>query len=384
MMQETIKQIEEKLKNSAGDLDDVVAEAVSTTKDVQEQLQIVELLSRNNHYWEAKRVLLPIVEAHPENGKAVYLLGNVYVALNEINLAKECYIKAIRLGYSVEKSSAALALVEKALGNKRKAEQLLKEAGENENSSLLPKMMLYSLYMEQARYEEARKTAADISSALPQSYLGYHSYLLTFFEAQKYEDAKTYLESICDSFGDLQEYVFDYVSSLLLLKKPVEADNYWKSKTSILDQASLEYMRIEVQIASDLHDKERTLEANKTLYNTYGIEDAAVSIATLYIVDQAFSLALNYLEPVIRAQRFTKAYFSALYLKAFCDEQVSPETSDESYRKAIQIYEEAAKKNVVNTYVMSFAAECYKKIGDGENALRCESILADFKRQQGI
>lgn len=383
-MQETIKLIEEKLKCSAGDLDDVVAEAVNSAKSVQEQLQIAELLSRNNHYVESKRVLLPIVETHPENGQAVYLLGNAYVALNEINRAKECYTKAISLGQPVEKATAALALVEKALGNKRKAEQLLKEAGRGKEASLLPKMMLYSFYMELSRYEEARKTAGEICYALPQSYLGYHSYLLTFFEARKYEEARMYLESICDSFGELQEYVFDYVSSLLLLKKPAEADNYWKSKASILDRSSLEYMRIEVQIASDLHDKERTLNANKKLYDTYGIEDAAVSIATLYMVDRAYSIALNYLELVIKQKRFTKAYFSALYLKAFCKEQVTPETADESYREAIQIYEEAVKKNVVNTYVMSFAAECYKKIGDAENALRCESIVEDFKRQQGV
>lgn len=383
-MQETIRRIEEKLKSSARDLDDVVAEAVSSTKNVQDLLPIAELLSRNNRYSEAKRVLLPIVETHPENGQALYLLGNAYVALNEINLAKECYIKAISLGNSVEKATAALALVEKALGNKRKAEQLLKEAGESKNASLLPKMMLYSLYMEQFRYDEARKTAAEICSVLPQSYLGHHSYLLSLFEAKKYEDAKQYLESACGSFGNLQEYVFDYVSTLLLLKKPADADVYWKSKANGLDASSLEFMRIEVQIASDLHDKERTLNANKKLYETYRIEDAAVSIATLYIIDRAFDKALRYLKPVIEEKRFTKAYFSALYLIAFCEEQVTPETAEESYREIIQIYEEAVKKNVVNTYVMSFAAECYKKIGDAENALRCESIVADFRRQQGV
>lgn len=383
-MQEIIGRIEENLKGTAGSLDNIIEDAINSAKDAKELLPIAELLSRNNRYHGAKRVLSRIVDVYPEDGKALYLLGNVFVALNEIEQAKECFTKAITFGASVEKATAALALVEKALGNKRKAERLLKEAGESENASLLPKMMLYSLYMEQFRYEEARRISSEICSMLPQSYLGFHSTLLTLFEEQKYEDAKHYLDSICEPFGNLQEYVFDYVSTLLLLKKPTEADAYWTSKASILDVTTIEFMRIEAQIASDLRDKERTLNANKELFDTYGVEDAAVSIATLYMVDRAYSNALNYLELVIKQKRFTKAYFSALYLKAFCKEQVAPETADESYRQAINIYEEAAKKNVVNTYVMSFAAECYKKIGDGENALRCESIVADFKRQQGI
>lgn len=182
----------------------------------------------------------------------------------------------------------------------------------------------------------------------------------------------------------MQEYVLDYVSTLLLMKKPAEADVYWQSKVDSLEIDSLEFMRIETQIASDLQDKDRALKANKKLYETYAIEDAAISIATLYIVDRAFDKALEYLKPIIYKKRFTKAYYSALFLKAFCEEQVTSEAAEASYKEAIQIYEEAVKKNAVNTYVMSFAAECYRKIGDVENALRCESLVADFRRQYSV
>lgn len=383
-MQEAIKRLMEELKKPSSNMESVITGIVSSTKDVRELLQIAELLSRNNRYLEAKRVLEPILDAHPENGEALYLLGNAYVALNEVEQARECYTKSLSLGGPTEKVTGALALVEKALGNKRKAEQLLKEAGESERASLLPKMMLYSLYMEQSRYAEARKTAEELCSAFPQSYLGFHSYLLTLFEEKKFEAAKQYLESICEVFGNVQEYVFDYVSTLLLMKKPVEADAYWQSKADTLDTDSLEYMRIEAQIASDLHDKDRAMNANQTLYEAYAIEDAAISIATLLIVDRAFAKALQYLDPILEEKRYTKAYYSALYLKAFCEEQVAPETAEVAYRDAIQIYEEAVKKNSVNTYVMGFAAECYRKLGDVENALRCESAVADFKRQYGV
>lgn len=383
-MQETVRRIEEELKNPSGNLDSVISDAISSVKDIQELLPIAELLSRNKRYPEAKRVLVQILDAHPEDGQALYLLGNVSVALNEIEKAKECYTKSLSLGGPAEKATAALALVEKALGNKRKAEQLLKEAGESEKASLLPQMMLYSLYMEQSRYGEARKTAEGICSNLSQSYLGFHSYLLTFFEEHKYEEAKQYLESIREPLGNVQEYVLDYVSTLLLMKKPAEADVYWQSKVDSLEIDSLEFMRIETQIASDLQDKDRALKANKKLYETYAIEDAAISIATLYIVDRAFDKALEYLKPIIYKKRFTKAYYSALFLKAFCEEQVTSEAAEASYKEAIQIYEEAVKKNAVNTYVMSFAAECYRKIGDVENALRCESLVADFRRQYSV
>lgn len=382
-MQEVTIKIEAELEKPTGNINNIITEAINNTKNVQELLPIAELLTRKNCYPEAQRVLTSILDAQSKNGHALYLMGNVLVAMNDIEQAKEYFTKAIKYGCPLGKADVALALVEKALGNKRRAEQLLKGVGESQNRPF-PLMMLFSLYMEQSRYDDARKIAKDVCETVPQAYLGYHAGVLTFMSQQRYAEAKDYLDTIFDQFGKQQDFVFDYVSVLLLMKMPDKADKYWKSECDRLDSRTLEFVRIEAQIASELHDKERTLKANKTLYETHGIEDAAVSIAIHYVFDSDFDSALTYLRLVIKGKRFTKAYYSSLFLKAFCEEQIDPVIAEVSYREAIQIYEEAAKKNAVNTYVMSFAAECYRKIGDAENALRCDMIVADFRGTQDI
>jgi tetratricopeptide (TPR) repeat protein len=383
-MNELVAQIEEELKNPRNNLNELLTNEVISTQTCEDLLTIAELLTKHNHYHEAKRVLSPIIDAEVKSGQAYYLMGNISVALNQIETAKEYYVKALSLGFSEEKTAAALALVEKALGHRRAAEKLLKQADENERASALPKVLLYSLYMEQSRFDEAKKIANDLCEALPWSYLGYHSMLVAFFAQHKYEAAKSYLDSVDTRFMTTSAYVVDYTSTLLLLKKASDADQYWQAHHEQIDKDSLEYARIEAQIASDLQDFDRSLMANKLLYERFGVESAAISAATLLIMEQDFNGALEFLRLVVEAKQFTKAYYSALYLRAFCEGQVAPNTAEKLYSEAIRIYEEAYQKNAVNTYVMSFAAECYRRLGDTKNASRCDQIVSDFKRQQGI
>lgn len=383
-MEEFAAKITHEPNAPTGSPDSGLFERSDPPKDTQALLDTVELLSRKNRYAEARQLLMPIIDAELQNSRALYWAGNISVALNEVERAKSYYEKALELGFAPQKTAAALALIEKALGNKRKTEELLKKAGGSRDSDVLPTILLYSLYMEQSRFDDAQKTAEKLCGMIPQSYFGYHAKLSALLSEQSFDKAEDYLNSLCGQFGEISEYVYDYVSTLLLLKKPEEADSAWQAKQSILDKDSLRFLRIEAQIASELHDKERTLDANKKLYERFNIENAAITIAMIYIVDQNYLDALEYLNSAVKRKRFSKTYFSALYLKAFCTEMARPDEAEKAYKEAVQIYEEAIQKNVINTYALGFAAECYKKLGDTDNAARCERALSDFKQKYGV
>ncbi len=155
----------------------VLIEESGQTKNNDALLERSAALVHTEHYAEAKKILNSILAQEPQNGQARYLNGNVCVALNDIAQAKENYEIAIKAGYVTSKVIMSLALVEKVLGQEYKAEKHLRGLLEKEPDALVPKVLLYSLYAEQRRFEDAAKVAEGMADAFPESYGGCHAQL---------------------------------------------------------------------------------------------------------------------------------------------------------------------------------------------------------------
>ena len=109
----------------------------------------------------------------------------------------------------------SLALVEKVLGQEYKAEKHLRGLLEKEPDALVPKVLLYSLYAEQRRFEDAAKVAEGMADAFPESYGGCHAQLQADWGQKKYTEALSLLEEQKDRFCAATAYIQDYTSTLL-------------------------------------------------------------------------------------------------------------------------------------------------------------------------
>lgn len=359
----------------------VLTEESGQTKNNDALLERSAALVHTEHYAEAKKILNSILAQEPQNGQARYLNGNVCVALNDIAQAKENYEIAIKAGYVTSKVIMSLALVEKVLGQEYKAEKHLRGLLEKEPDALVPKVLLYSLYAEQSRFEDAAKVAEGMADAFPESYGGCHAQLQADWGQKKYTEALSLLEEQKDRFGAATAYIQDYTSTLLLLEKYKEADAYWQQNKEKLPKDSLELLLLEARVASGLRDRARTIAANQKLLDLYQLDNAAAVIASLFIEEQKYDMADRYLSRILEQKKHDMVFYSALFLHAFCLEQSDGPDGLAAYQAAIRAYEETYQNNVINTYVMRFAAECYRRLGDKENASRCDGIVADFQEK---
>ena len=321
------------------------------------------------------------IKENLNEGSNQYGKGLEFVSQGNIREAKSCFEKALDNGYRNYKVLTSLALVEKALGNKRKTLELLVQAEEIKKNNSIAKILLLSEYMDQGRFHDVIRIARQMEESYPENYESFHAEIAALVKLKNYDDALNKLDSIQETFGKQKTFVNDYIIVLHSLERHDEAWEYFQSKEAFFNKDSSEYLKIKAQLASCLRKKQKAEEAFDKLYKNDKNSSAAISLASLLIMDSKEAQADEYLQDIIRHRKAGRDYYFALFMHAQCLEKQNEEECliKQAYKDAICIYEEAYKNSKFNVYVMQLAAECYEALGDIENAERCRKLTQEIR-----
>lgn len=151
-----------------------------------------------------------------------------------------------------------------------------------------------------------------------------------------------------------------------------------------LNQKTQAYMR--AWIASKINDRDEALVGFKVLADEYDRTYAMLSCALLEISGGNKVEAIRYLKRIIEKEKEDMDYILALYLYSSILSQIEKDEDVviEAYQNAINVYEALYDKDKSYGFVLEFAIECYRFLGDKKNQEKCKERLEEFYRDMEI
>lgn len=352
----------------------------------QEKYFEIEELIINKEYMKAKKDLDKLYSENKEQVEFLYLLGKVEVGLKNYEKARSYFEKATQQGFISSKCLVNAALVEKKLGNDKKTVELLQMASDMEKDVSFGDIFLLAEYMDNVQYEELLELGQKIANNNPELYLGYHVQIIALMALSRLDDAKCVLENIVAELKDCKQYICDY---LILGYKSGWYEDVWNfllMNEYLFDVESKAYAYFKANIASKINNKEGAISAFKILSEKYEMSDATLNLALLKMMDGNLVEAEQLLSKVITRKLMDRTYFCALYLHAHLLTYIEDDEDIiiDEFMSIISICEEVAHKNEKEMYVLEFAAECYRYLGNTNKQKHCMEKLQQYYNKHGI
>jgi FimV-like protein len=269
------------------------------TEHLPSRLLLSHVFTIMGHYGQALHEAHQAVKIDPDNTKAYSLKGTAFLMSGDFRGAMYEFEKAAELDPENASSYLKTSFMELLQGNESKADGFLKKAIASEPGNFQVRLVAYSVYMRNRKYDRAIAVMEDGLTGEKKDAI-YYNYMAACAEKEGDRDkAFQYLDKAAEADPRYSETYFSRASLYMNSRKPAEAIGALRRVLAFDPENSLAYYRLAFAhfLQNDLDAMLSDLETARKYADAALLQD----IAALYILEGKYDLALQTIDEAVQS-----------------------------------------------------------------------------------
>lgn len=365
----------QKKLDEAIELDPMVVESYKNYGDLYMALE--EFEDAKNMY---KKALL--IE---KNGEFYFLYGNACFMQDDVHEGLENYNLALTHGFDNEDMIFFMGMAYEHLNDDQMALRYFQKAC-NQNPSR-PDFLIKKIEV-LVRLDMMDSAEADVELLIqnnPEYFDGYHIKIAILLEKEEVDQALEFAKMATERFPEDIDLLIDYVRCLVLKGDYESAEKEIKKARQMkyFEESKRDVVILEAEIAADREKVEDTIELCKECISLeseeYFESEARFMLLNMYLTYPKYEDALRIAIELIDNDAEDMYYYAALYYRPFCLKELGKK--DEAlvmYKEANSIFRMATIENPAAVDIYLYRVMCFKDMEEYDKAIELIDFIYDI------
>lgn len=286
------------------------------------QIKEIDFHMENGDYLSAARLLDDLSEKYPDEGIVPYYLGRLSMIVKDEELAIKYFLAAEKKGYNITELYISLGMLLDDYKNTLAAEKYFIKACEMADTNVKKLICLSALavfYIKQEQYTNADRIAKQMISDYPDTYQGYHIYVLKESVKGNLKEMNVYLENLQDKFKRQPQYLIDYIEIMKQQGRTSELMELFDNDQNFMEIIPQIVLREKIAGLKDYKIIEEKEKLIRELAISYQDSDAIVSLMILEFSKKNFKKSAGIANIILENENKIQGirYYLALYFQIF-------------------------------------------------------------------
>ena len=334
-----------------------------------------DLYMATNQYQEAKDSYKKALLIE-KNGLLYFLYGNACFMKDEVHEGLEYYNLAISNGYDSDEMMFFMGMAYEHLNDDQMALRYFQKAYIKNPSRPDYIVKKISAELRLDLLESAEADTDELLKTAPELYDGYHIKTQLLIHNGDYDQAVSFAKAAADRFPEDADLRYDYIKALAMKKE-------FKTALSLLDQAAQmkyyeeskhQFLLLKAEILAEDNQYDEALQACQACIDMETEDffngEARFMAMNLHLAKPDYAASLKHAEMLVKKDLKDLYYYAALYYKAFCLRQLGKaEEATKAYKEANSIYRLHTLSNPGAIDVYLYRAMCLKDLEEYDKSL---------------
>ena len=312
---------------------------------ILETFQKARQLAREGRYEEAQDVLIDFYGSEEAAAYREELLGPILLQCGNLAIDQEDYAEAfealnacLEYGYQDFRVPLHLSMLLEMSEAYSDEQKLLEEAVSAGYTGIPQRMLtasLFNFYLRRELFLKAEKLAAQVLADHPEDYFGRHMKAAILIKKKKYDEAKAFLDSMSEEFGEDPVYLQDRLDYYHTQKDYAGEIREMSRNPAYDNQIRHLVLQRKLDCYFRLREEEDFRAAARELFVDYDDERGSFAELLLAISDQNFITAARVADYILTTRRDDRdfLFYLTLFIQPFILTGFSAENMKDANRE---------------------------------------------------
>lgn len=323
-----------------------------------------------------------------KSGLLYFLYGNACFLKDEVHEGLENYNLAISAGYDSDEMMFFMGMAYEHLNDDSMALRYFHKACVKNPSRADYQVKKIAALIRLDMADNAEECVDELLLNSPELYDGYHIKTQILLNRDAVQEAVAFSKSAAERFPEDADLMYDYIKSVALSGDQELALKLLSSarKMKYFEDAKRQFLILEAEVSAETGNFDYAVECCKGCIALESDSDfdgeARFMLLNLYLTKPDYGLALEQADAVVKKDLEDLYYYAALYYRPFCTKLLGrTEEARALYKEANAVYRMATIRNPGAVDIYLYRAMCLKDLEEYDKALEMLDFIAGLGGQ---